>query len=379
MKFSIGYNFDIALLDLLSNYRDHIEALYFAIPDKYLGSGRDSYQPNSYPDDILKLIDACNSLNMRSQLLINATCGGKKGLEKKFFSRILTYINQLRNAGLTSVVTTNLIYIEEFKDKIHGIEVESSVNCYVKTVEHALYLKDLGVDILTLDRDINRNIALIKEIKNKTGLKIKIMLNEGCLRNCPFREMHYNYLSHGGSHISKLIDSKFGDAFCARVYSKSPEKVLSVPFIPPDALPYYADVADYYKLTTRTFPLPMIEACLKAYINQAFDGNLVELLDCPGVKEGFHSIDYEILKQNDFFDKLTSCDGECDECGYCHILMQEAVIINSDFFLRGYPEKKKEDFITRVGKKALEIARDGTPVQSKLSNVYSVVKRRLER
>jgi hypothetical protein len=379
MKFSIGYNFDIALLDLLTTYRGHIEALYFPIPDKYLGSGRDSYQPSSYPDDIHKLIDVCNSLNIRTQLLINATCGGKKGLEKKFFSKLLNYTKQLQNAGLTSVVTTNMIYVEEFKDEIPGIEVESSVNCYVKTVEHALYLKDLGVDILTIDRDINRNIALIKQIKDKTDLKIRIMLNEGCLRNCPFREMHYNYVSHGGSNINKLIDSKFGDTFCARVFSKSPEKVLSIPFIPPDALAYYVDVVDYYKLTTRTFPLIKLEACLKAYIDQAFDGNLLELLDCPGVKYGFHSIDYAILKQNDFFDRMVHCDGECDECGYCQTLMQEAVVINSDFFLRGCPETMDKRFITGVGKKALEIARDGTPLQSKPRELFRVVKRQLKR
>lgn len=107
MKFSIGYNYDIKLLDLLGVYKDNIEALYFPIPNQYLGSGRDIPQPKGYKNEIPKIIKRCSSLNITSQLLLNATCEG--------------------------------------------------------------------------DRDINRNISLIKEIKNKTNLKIRIMLNEGCM------------------------------------------------------------------------------------------------------------------------------------------------------------------------------------------------------
>jgi hypothetical protein len=48
----------------------------------------------------------------------------------------------------------------------------------LKTVEQALYFKKIGIDILTIDRDINRDLKLIEQIKKKTGLKIQLMLNE---------------------------------------------------------------------------------------------------------------------------------------------------------------------------------------------------------
>jgi hypothetical protein len=42
------------------------------------------------------------------------------------------------------------------------------VNCYLKTYEQAIFFKDLGFDVLTIDRDINRDLELIKKIKDRT-------------------------------------------------------------------------------------------------------------------------------------------------------------------------------------------------------------------
>jgi collagenase-like PrtC family protease len=67
------------------------------------------------------------------------------------------------------------------KSRIPGLEIQASVNCYIKTVEQAEYFSDC--DVITTDRDINRDIGLIKEIMDATGKRIKILINEGCLNS----------------------------------------------------------------------------------------------------------------------------------------------------------------------------------------------------
>lgn len=350
MKFSIGYNQDTKLLDLLDVYKDNIEALYFPIPERYLGTGRHIPQPKDYLNQVPKIITKCNSLNITSQLLLNATCEGKHGLSKSFFNKLISYIKKLKDTGLKSVVVVNPVYISKIKKEVSDIVIESSVNCYVKTVEQAVYLKDLGVDILCIDRDINRNIALIKEIKNKTGLKIRIMLNEGCLRNCPFRVMHYNYLSHR-DEAKRTISGIFPDRFCIEIYLNNPAKAFSIPFIPPDALRYYIPFADFYKLSTRAFPTDRIELCLKAYINQKVNGNLLKILDCPGLSY-FEYIDYNILKKNRFFEKMLNCNGACAQCGFCDYLLRKATVIERRFLKK---ENKGEERKTiRIYRNALK-------------------------
>lgn len=369
MKFSIGYNQDNKLLGLLNVYKDNIEAFYFPIPERFLGTGRQVLQSKDYTSQIPKIIAKCNSLNIASQLLLNATCGGKDALNKSSFNKLIDYIKKLKEIGLKSVVITNPIYISQIKKEISGISIESSVNSYVKTVEHALYLRDLGVDVLCIDRDINRDIPLIKEIKNKSKLKIRIMLNEGCLRNCPFRVMHYNYLSHRNNILKEPIDGTLPDCFCIEIYLRNPAKVFSIPFIPPDALRYYTPLADYYKLSTRVFSNSRIELCLKAYISSQFDGNLLKILDCPGISDFFEYIDYNILRKNDFFEKMIGCNEDCTQCGFCNLLLRKATVINSIFLNKRSREEERR--IIGIYRDALETSLDKVPIYAGLSKAYS--------
>lgn len=369
MKFSIGYNYDIKLLKLLEAYKDNIEAFYFPIPNQYLGSGRSILQKNSYVNEIPELIKKCNLLGIKSQLLLNATCAGESGLNRNFLERLVSYIKKLRDIGLGSVVITNPAYISRIKKATSGIRIESSVNCYVKTAEHALYLKDLGVDVLTIDRDINRNIPLIKEIKKKTNLKIKLMLNEGCLSNCPFRVTHYNYLSHYNEVSKKLIDDISLNRLCTEIYLRNPAKVFGIPFIPPNAIRYYESFIDYYKLSTRAFSTQRIELCLKAYINQQFDGNLLEILDSPGLAY-FEYIDYNTLSKSNFFKKMISCADDCNSCSYCNTLLKEATIVNTDFLKKG--NNKEERKTIRIYKNILKASsnKDSDFIYKRLSKAY---------
>lgn len=353
MKFSIGYNQDIKLLDLLDIYKDHIEALYFPILPQYLGSGRAMMPNNSYPDEIPRIIKKCTTLNIAPQLLLNATCEGEQGLQEKFFSKIISYIQRLRVLGLQSVVVTNPVYVSEIKKRLKGITIESSVNCYVKNAEHALYLKNLGVDILTIDRDINRNMPLIKEIKHKTGLKIKMLLNEGCLRNCPFRQAHYNYLAHRNRNSTfALLSGMSNDKFSEKIFVQDPRRIFSTSFIAPWALKYYVNLVDYFKLSTRQSTTSTIRLCLKAYIDQRFTGNLVSLLDSACIRPYYEYIDSRALERSGFFEKMMKCTAGCDECGYCDGLIQKAVVTNSYFLNARDPAKVKE------GKKAVKIYKD---------------------
>jgi len=354
-KFSIGYNYDLKIFDLLANYRNNIEALYFPMPQARMGSGRVIPEPTSYPGQIPSIIKKCNDLNISSQLLLNATYEGCEGLTERFWAHLEDYLKSLRDRGLTSVVVTNPIYISKIKKKITGLKIESSVNCFLRTVEHALYLRDLGADVLTIDRDINRNIPLIGKIKKTTGLKIRLMLNEGCLSNCPYRITHYNFLSAGYKLKTDPIKDIFFDCFCMEIYRHDPRKIFRIPFVPPEALGHYRLLADYYKLSTRAFPTEQIKKCLTAYIKNRFSGNLLEILDCPGLR-CFDYVDSNELRKNHFFENMLHCSLKCEQCHYCRRLFSKAVLVNDSF-----PRKRnsfEEKKTIRIYKKNLERMQD---------------------
>ncbi len=320
-KFSIGYNHTKSFIEMIPLLKGYVHEIYFQPPKKVMGSGRVIFEEENYEKTIEELIKTCKKNDVSSNLLLNATCEGDDTGEKKYSGTIMLYLKKLKKIGLCSVSVTNPIHIQRIKKEVPGLIIHSSINCYVKNSEHAKYLKHLGVDVITIDRDINRDIKLIKKIKKDTGAQIKAVLNEGCLKNCPYRHAHFNMISHG-----KDTDY-FDETSCVNIYREFPEKVFQIPFIRPEDLKKYDGVVDYYKLSTRTTRTDKIIFILNAYINERFDGDLLFLLSTKGLFEHFKSIDNKILNKEGFGEMLWSCDNECESCDYCKKLLKKAAVM----------------------------------------------------
>ncbi len=311
------------MLDLLETYAEQIDSLYFPIPPQYLATGRNIPIEKDYKTNIHTVIKKCENTNINSQILLNATCEGAACADTRHMKKVTDYLKTLAKSGLKSASLTNPFYITEIKKEIPELEVHSSINCYTSNLEQALYLKDMGIDVLTIDRDINRDIGLIKKIKKATGLKIKLLANEGCLSNCPFRKMHFNSLAH------RIPDKPFLDRSCITVISKDPKKVFRIPFIRPEDIKHYKPFTDYFKLATRTFPTSQIETTLKAYINEEHNGDLLDILDMTSMKCYFTFINNKVLDSLNFFENMQKCTLDCETCGYCGTLLKKAAILNT--------------------------------------------------
>ncbi|MDD2566155.1 MAG: U32 family peptidase [Candidatus Gracilibacteria bacterium] len=323
MKFSIGYNQTNDFSDLLMKYKDNIESVYFALPLSLGNSGRDLEQDNYYEKKIFNLIKICKESGIENILVINATCEGEKTGDKYHLLELISYIKKLRKIGLNSISLTNLLYVKFIKKSIPELKIYSSVNCYVKTVEQALYMKKIGIDVLTIDRDINRDLDLIKEIKVRTGLPIQILLNEGCFRNCPFRNTHFNIISHGVENNvrnnSKGNYNLLEKYSCLPLLAENKRMVFRVPFVRPEDLHYYEGLTDVFKLTTRDNPIKEVELMLLAYVQGYYHGNLFDIIpSCVWHHENIvNYIDNDKLTKFNFFEDIKKCIWDCDNCFNC--------------------------------------------------------------
>ncbi len=300
-KFSLGYNQDIQMLGLAAVFRDYIREVYFPIPNHILGSGRVVQHTPEYDLEIKQIIKFCKDNEIDPVLAINPTCEGEMTGTEASEKRIIGFIEA--NPGIKGVILTNPLHARPIKQKFPKMRIIASVNCYIKDIESAEYLKKLGFDEITIDRDINRDIKLIKEIKSKAKIPVRIMLNEGCLRNCPFRKIHFNMISHG------YETDYFDQNTCMKILKKEPEKVFSIPFIRPEDLQHY-DFADTFKLATRTTPTQKIAYVLEAYAAGKFDGDLLDLLSTRSLFAIFNKIDNKKLTEMNFFENVTKENNE---------------------------------------------------------------------
>ena len=320
MKFSIWYNEKKWFLNLLEEKKENICSVYFPLPKNLWSSWRPVRQQEwNYYLKTKELVLKCNELGIDNILLLNSVNDGRYAFSKNKLFSLFSYIEWLINFWLTSISITNLLYIKFIKKKFPNLTIYSSVNCRLKTVEQAIFFKDLGIDILTIDRDINRDIELIKKIKNKTWLKIQLMLNEPCLRNCPYRGAHFEAVANNNEQIYWI---EFEDLTCYPMIKHNKRLFFRIPFIRPEDLIYYEDFIDIYKLVTRDASNEKIKFLLEIYNKWYYNWNLVEIFDLEKTQylAKLH-IDNNKLNKNNFFKKIVNCPWDCEKCNLCDIFL----------------------------------------------------------
>jgi len=321
MKFSIWFNQKLDFLDLIDKYKDNISSIYLPLPYSIWNSGRDESQLDNYQSKIIyDLIDKCNSYWIDTILIMNATCDWENTWDKFYMLKLIAFIKLLYKKWLTSITLTNMLYVPFFRRALPNIIIYSSINCYLKTVEQAIYLKWLWIDILTIDRDINRDIDLIKKIKDRTWLWIQMLLNEWCFSNCPYRHTHFNIAAHRVDYNTsdRISNWKFNlieDFSCVPMVNENKKLIFRAPFIRPEDLVHYKGLVDIYKLDTRPESTDRISKMLDAYIAEYYDGDLKDIIDFP--YQNVPYIDNKKLTKLNFFEKLSRCPKDCYSCNVC--------------------------------------------------------------
>ena len=196
-RISVGYNGEPRFPDLMAKYRDRIADVYFVPP--FMPSGRGA--PGDAAEQVYGLrlhefLKFAMREGIRTNILFNALCLGEgygsttvgKGLAETvaFFSQ--TY--QVASATVVSRIDGELI-----KKRFPSVNVHASVNMFIRNPHQALEVKDIA-DTIILDRNVNRDLPLIREIKEVSGKHIRLLVNEACVPECINRVQHFNRISH---------------------------------------------------------------------------------------------------------------------------------------------------------------------------------------
>ncbi|MBW6461782.1 MAG: U32 family peptidase [DPANN group archaeon] len=321
-SFWVPFNGDFKLLEELKVHfandinGNKIEGLYFPASQEYFGSAR--VVKKLTIDNAKKVIDFCKNMGWKSNMLMNSSCGGADWYSPKTISKTLLLIKNMKLAGLTSITITNPIYLQKIKKEIPDINIIVSVISEIESVQRAKFFEDLGADSFVPDRDINRNLELLKEIKDSTDMNMILMVNEGCLYRCPQRNIHYNFISHW-STTEKEKYSDFMTNYCVNLRGVKPEELLKMQFILPQHLKHYACITSSFKIVGRTRSTKDILQITKAYLAEKWDGNILDLMSSatPSVRDKYgYGISANTL-DDIFFKKVTTCDNNCEKCNFC--------------------------------------------------------------
>ena len=330
LEFSVPYNNDPKTLEEIFELKrlgnNSITEVYLAGPQKYSGTGREP--PEIRMEDFINIVDKIHGEGLRVNLLLNSTCEGSEWYTAEVVRPKMEYLRQVhKEYGVEAVTIANPIYIREVRRQFPDIEICASVLGDIDCVQRAVVFAEAGANVLTPDVNINRNLKLLKEIKAITGTELKLMVNEGCLYKCPFRKFHFNRMSHVSKEAG--IEGAFFFAYCGGVIGEDSTQFLKSGWIRPEDTSKYGEITSYFKIVGRVMPRSKAIRCIKAYLKESWDGNILDLL-CASLNT-YNLTHYEYLgnkglDEQGFFEKVTSCDKNCHQCSYCEDLANKLIM-----------------------------------------------------
>lgn len=331
-KFSIGYNGQPGFDKTIAPHLDRISDVYFVAP--YTHSARRAMTEAMEFLYGLRLHETLKFLDMhsiRANMLFNAMCIGDMYGARQRFEQLCEQVDFYRDIYHVSAVTVvSAIEGEVIKKQFPDVELHASTNLFIRTPQQAAKIRHF-VDVLTPDREINRDLEMLHAVKDVLQKPLRILANEGCIPECPHRVQHLNRVSHerppfGEFHLPG-----------AAVFRRDPATILKSPIIRPEDLHRYEGIADTIKLATRSSTNRQLDLVLRAYGAERHDGDLFSLMECgclsvylqeardegggnggrvPAFSNGAVPVD--------FFDHVTSCDRICDNCNYCNTIAKTA-------------------------------------------------------
>lgn len=380
MRFSIPYNGDNQLVkNIYSRFGKAIHEVYLAPNHSISATGRsnDGYNKKNresneaYENKIFELMSFCKKNDIRVNILFNPSFINFDLYTNEGFKFFISYIDNLyKNHYISDITIIDPYIVSSLKDVRNNIwkdlKIHASVNFYGNTLNRIKILESLGIDNLCIDRDINRNLELLKNIKKNTNIELKLLVNEGCILGCPFRKHHHERKEvYTGStelllDLRKSIIERFDKpittnlAFCLDEYRKNPQQLFRSPFVRPEDLIHYSDIIDIFKIAGREMASDRLEEIIIAYVTGSYDGDFLKL-----IFRFYENLPFSINNKKipkDFFNKMQKCSQNCKKCGYCYELIKLLKPRETPLLEKWKTPDKNENWF-EIGKKYFEIGK----------------------
>lgn len=286
MRLSVATNWDQNLLEKLADYPVH--DVYAAMHQSLVGGGRPTFiLPAVNKKKVKDYVVAAHDRGIKFTYLLNAPCLNNMEYDRKTHRQLLRYIEWLDDIGVDYVTVTIPFLAEIIKNQFPSLKVNLSVIAHANSVQRVKLFEGLGVNTITLDFNINRDFALLKEIRKAAKCDLMLLLNDPCLYQCPYRYYHYNLMGHASQTINML--GGFYIDYCAlKCYLTrftNPMEIVKARWIRPEDLHLYEKIGfSNFKISGRGRSTEWLLNATNAYSSRRYDGNLLDIIDCAESK-----------------------------------------------------------------------------------------------
>jgi len=294
ISFDLGCNFDYKLFDFVDQYdkKHAITSFFGKLKHDGLPGGRTaSIIPDFTLDELANYVKECQKRDITFNYLINPLSMDQNELDPVMGKKIRDFLHTMYDMGIKAFTLNSPILIKYVKREFKDAFVTLGLYAYPTTIQHIEYWRNWGVDEITLDHGFNRRFDLLRQLLTQykdTDLHLRVIANNLCLRECPFRLAHGCFVGHSDPDKFSMDYSLVN---CAYKKVTHPAAILTAEFIRPEDVHYYRELAEEtgnkhfsIKLIDRTRTTDFLHRVVKGYMEESYDGNLLDIVNWPQAK-----------------------------------------------------------------------------------------------
>lgn len=313
---SMGFNGKVDDLRELISTGANIESVYSGGLRNVIAGGRPQYADNL--TELSECISLAHQNGLRYEIALNAPCGLHDKSDTDWWSQIEDYMLNLEEVGVDRIVASHPFLISLVKRKTHMETVVSTI-CEIAEARMAKYYEEMGADIIIPSMNVNYRLEKLFEIKHALkSAKIRLMVNEHCLGDCPWRRFHHSHYAHSNTERDY-------HANCKRKFLENPYLCLTNNAIRPEDLIHYKQITDNFKIVGRLVSIACLTDRVKAYSSQTYNGNFVFLQD-ENLSQCINVRNQELTK---LFESKTKCKFNCGECTKCKSIFEKSSVFSN--------------------------------------------------
>ena len=296
-NFKVGVNFDFELLHKLIELNEQygqnkITELYGSIRnDAALAARPDFRLPDVSNQRLEKYVRIAKDAGIDFNYTLNSFMpyGSKVELNENK-DKIKELVKRLEGIGVYRITIANPLLLKIIRDYIKSnIEIEVSTCAHIDTVTQIKYYHEVyGVNKVCGNLNKNRDFNFLKaasEYCNKNGIIYELMANEFCgvggegyATHCIYRDSCYMCHATNKTYEDSMLFDNYPMRLCTLARDKDVTNWLKSKWIRPEDLKYYNDIGlRHFKITGRTGSTEYILKTIQVYLEESFDGNLIEL------------------------------------------------------------------------------------------------------
>ncbi|RJO70422.1 MAG: peptidase U32 [Myxococcales bacterium] len=280
MKFSVACNFDEALIEGLKPYT--VYEVYGKLTSDYFGGGRPSfYLPEVDRGRLERFVQLAHGQGIEFNYLLNASAMGNMEYTREGQRQMEAMLEWLDGVGVDSVTVASIYFLRLVKRRYPRLKVRVSSHRYTDNPRKVRFWVDNGADYIVVSEvNIHREFKVLEAMQTAAqGVELQLIVNNWCRQDCAIAGNHAVSLSAASQQNGKGFPLDYCSIVCNNIRLNEPVNYLRANWIRPEDLHLYEDLGYHnFKIVERNTPTQILLERVKAYSEQRYDGNLLDLV-----------------------------------------------------------------------------------------------------